>query len=229
MMRLWQKLWWVLGVTAVFLSLYTPLTTAQEEPTPTIDRLAAPPTVPSPTQADDGAQLFWLHCQPCHGDQGQGLTDEWRAQYPTEDQYCWNSGCHGKNYGLDGFALPTAVPAVIGKGSLARFETLAQLHQYIRVLMPYEYPGKLTEEEYLAITAYLARAHGFANDEPLTFAKMGEMRLRPAATPAATAVPTPQPAISAPSLSAASPLLTAGIFLFIMFGGGIWLWQRRQS
>lgn len=44
--------------------------------TPTIDRLLAPPTVPAPNQADEGAQLYWLHCQPCHGDQGQGLTDE---------------------------------------------------------------------------------------------------------------------------------------------------------
>src|SRR5688572_23546779 len=56
--------------------------------TPTIDRLAAPPTVENPNQADEGAQLYWLHCLPCHGDQGQGLTDEWRAQYPPEDQNC---------------------------------------------------------------------------------------------------------------------------------------------
>ena len=81
--------------------------------TPTPDRLAPPPTVPSPTQADEGAQLFWLHCQPCHGDRGQGLTDEWRAQYPPEEEYCWESGCHGNQPYDEAFALPTRVPAVI--------------------------------------------------------------------------------------------------------------------
>ena len=48
-------------------------------PTPTLDRLAPPPTVASPTQADVGAQVYWLNCQPCHGDRSQGLTDEWFA------------------------------------------------------------------------------------------------------------------------------------------------------
>jgi len=46
---------------------------------PTVqDRLAAPPTVYPPTQADQGAQVYWFVCMVCHGDRGQGLTDEWR-------------------------------------------------------------------------------------------------------------------------------------------------------
>jgi len=49
----------------------------RQRPTPTPDRLAPPPTVASPAQADVGAQVYWLNCQPCHGDRGQGLTDEW--------------------------------------------------------------------------------------------------------------------------------------------------------
>ncbi len=81
--------------------------------TPTPDRLAAPPTVASPNQADDGAQLYWQHCQPCHGDRGQGLTDEWRAQYPPEDQNCWKSRCHGQSPYEHGFILPTQVPALV--------------------------------------------------------------------------------------------------------------------
>ncbi|MCA9928568.1 MAG: c-type cytochrome [Anaerolineales bacterium] len=232
MMRVRRKLWWMWGITAVFLPLlfFTFTTTAQEaDPTPTIDRLAAPPTVPSPTLADEGAQLFWLNCQPCHGDQGQGLTDEWRAQYPMEDQYCWNSGCHGKIPYEEGFTLPTTVPAVIGDGALAKFETLAQLHQYIRVRMPFEYPGVLPEEEYLAITAFLARAHGIEVSASDTFEKLGELRLRPAATPAATAVFTPQPAASPPTNPSDFTMLTVGFVLIIMSIGGIWLWQQRQS
>ena len=62
-------------------ALVTPATPEPPPPaaTPTVDRLAAPPTAASPNQADTGAQLYWLHCQPCHGDRAQGLTDEWRA------------------------------------------------------------------------------------------------------------------------------------------------------
>ena len=79
-----RKLRWLgVGVTAVIILTLSSLALAQGTPTPTVDRLAAPPTVPAPNQADEGAQLYWLYCQPCHGDQGQGLTDEWRAQFPA--------------------------------------------------------------------------------------------------------------------------------------------------
>ena len=148
----------VLVLAVIFLALLAP-TAAQdvehggpeqalptEAPPPpgaaaTPDRLAAPPTVASPNQADEGAQLFWLHCQPCHGDVGQGLTDDWRAQYPPEDQYCWNSGCHGPRPYEEGFTLPTAVPAVIGDGTLRRFTTLDSVYRYVSVAMPYFFPA----------------------------------------------------------------------------------------
>jgi mono/diheme cytochrome c family protein len=157
-----------LGVTAVWLVLLPGFlfagaptaVTLTPTPTPTRDRLAAPPTVAAPTQADEGAQLYWLHCQPCHGDEGQGLTDEWRAQYPPEDQNCWNSGCHGPRPYEAGFILPTAVPAIIGDGTLSRFHSLGQIYTFIQATMPYQAPGTLTEAEYLAITAFLERAHG---------------------------------------------------------------------
>ena len=50
---------------------------------PTFDptRLAQPPTVMPPAQADNGAQAYWSMCMSCHGDHGQGLTDEWRESY----------------------------------------------------------------------------------------------------------------------------------------------------
>jgi mono/diheme cytochrome c family protein len=130
--------------------------------TPTVDRLAAPPTVEHPSQADLGAQLFWGHCQPCHGDQGQGLTDDWRAQYPVEDQNCWKSRCHGASPYANGFTLPTVVPAVIGPATLARFNSAADLHRFISQAMPFQAPGSLTDEEYWALTAFLLRAHDVA-------------------------------------------------------------------
>lgn len=165
-----------------------PVTSPSITVTPTIDRLAAPPTAENPNQADEGAQLFWLHCQPCHGDVGQGLTDEWRQQYPPEDQNCWESGCHGKRPYENGFILPTAVPPVTGEESLTKFETMAQVYGFMSAAMPYQDPGYLTDEEYLAMTAFLAREHGLWNGTTLNPDNLENFRLRPAA-----ATPTPEP------------------------------------
>jgi mono/diheme cytochrome c family protein len=211
--------------------------------TPTVDRLAAPPTAEHPTQADNGAQLFWLHCQPCHGDQGQGLTDEWRAQYPPEDQNCWESGCHGRQPYENGFILPESVPAVIGEDSLARFETMGQMHSYIRAAMPFQEPGNLSDEEYLAIVAYLAREHGVWDGRSLDSSNVYEMRLRPPpvvaeTTPAAassdehlTVEPGPEQRVSRQSeFPIDIAILVAGIFSSILLlAGGIWLWKRREQ
>ena len=87
-----------------------PLAAGLPNATPTVDRLAAPPTVEHPSQADVGAQVFWLNCQPCHGDVGQGLTQDWINQYPPEDRNCWDSGCHGDRPYENGFTLPKIVP-----------------------------------------------------------------------------------------------------------------------
>jgi hypothetical protein len=52
------------------------------------------------------------------------------------------------------------VPAVIGEGTLSKFQTMDGVFRYVSVTMPYFFPGDLTEEEYLAIVAHLAREHG---------------------------------------------------------------------
>src|SRR5690606_1073059 len=131
----------------------TPLPPTPASAMPTPDRLAPPPTVPNPSQADEGAQVYWLNCQPCHGDVGQGLTDEWREQYPEDHQNCWTSGCHGEQPYENGFTLPTTVPPVTGEGSLETFDHMGLVYSYISAAMPYNLPGVLDEEEYLAITA----------------------------------------------------------------------------
>lgn len=233
--------WWG---TAVFLSLFilASLTMAQDTPdpsplsvTPTVDRLAAPPTVPAPTQADEGAQLYWLYCQPCHGDQGQGLTDEWREQFPEEEQYCWQSGCHsehGKNKPEHGFILPTVVPALIGEDSLKNFETVQQLYFYIRQAMPYEMPGRLTDEEYWAITAHLLQARNLWDGTPLNETNTARLRFNPlteegtdqqerAGIDNREAAKTPQ--------STLPPAIIWGSGLVIIFlAGGVWFWRGRR-
>ena len=186
------SLW--LGAMLFLMYSFSGLAAIQAAPvpaTPTIDRLAPPPTVPVPNQADEGAQLFWLHCQPCHGDRGQGLTDEWRAQYPPEDRNCWESGCHGPRPYENGFVLPESVPALIGPNTLSRFPTAASLYGYTRVAMPYEFPGTLSDAEYLAITAFLARAHDAWDGSPLTDDNVMQFTLHPSENPATTPTVAP--------------------------------------
>ncbi len=200
--------------------------------TPTIDRLAAPPTVIPPTQADDGAQLYWLWCQPCHGDRGQGLTDEWREQYPEEDQYCWNRFCHGNIPYEDGFTLPEHVPALIGGQSLARFQTMEELYEYTRFKMPFEYPGALNEEGALAVTAYLARAHGKWDGTRLTVDNVSQLRWQPLPTPTPVYAPVEAAIDDIASSTGLTPtavvFLAGGMLLLLTLLGGVTIWRRRH-
>lgn len=136
----------------------------QTTPAPTPDRLAEPTLPAQPSQADLGAQVYWLSCLPCHGDNGQGLTDEFRAVYPTEDQNCWESGCHGAKPYESGFTIPKFIPAVIGPTALAKFSNAAQLNSYIRAAMPFWKPGSLTEEDAWKVTAFVLRENRLWND-----------------------------------------------------------------
>jgi hypothetical protein len=131
------------------------------------DRLAPPPTVYPPTQADSGQQTYYLVCMTCHGDRGQGLTDEFRALIGTPDSNCWQSHCHAYNHPPEGFVLPHVVPPVVGGVMRERFTTAQQLHDFIAVNMPYQAPGSLSPSDYWNLTAYLLRANGVAVRVPL--------------------------------------------------------------
>ena len=137
---------------------------AQATPAPTLDRLAEPTLPASPSQADLGAQVYWLSCLPCHGDRGQGLTDEFRAAYPPEEQYCWERGCHGENPYESGFKIPMTIPGVVGPTALAKFSTASQLNAYIRAAMPFWKPGTLSEEDAWKVTAFILRENGLWDD-----------------------------------------------------------------
>lgn len=129
-------------------------------PTPEESWLILPEMPASATQADIGAEIYRLVCRDCHGDKGQGLTDEWRATWNPEDQNCWQSKCHAGNHPVNGFDLPRYVPALIGPSTLARFSEPDELQEYIRVNMPWHDPGSLTNEEYWQLTAFLLRENG---------------------------------------------------------------------
>ena len=167
------------------------------EPTPSMlqfqDRLAPPPTVYPPTQADQGAQVYYQVCMACHGDRGQGLSDEWRGVLDPADQNCWQSRCHASNYPPGGFVFPKIVPAVVSPGMVARFETALDLHDFLRARMPYQAPGSLDEEEYWQLTAFLLRANGIdPGPPPLDSQRASLILLRASLMPAAAA-PQPQP------------------------------------
>ena len=169
----------------------------QAEATPTPDRLAEPTLPAAPSQADHGAQVYWLSCLPCHGDKGQGLTDEFRTTYPPEEQYCWNRGCHGEVPYEQGFTIPKKIPAVIGGTTLAKFSDAAQLNAYIRVAMPFWKPGSLTEEDAWRVTAFILRQNNLWDDQTeLNASNAATVKipraafLTPVGTPPQTETPT---------------------------------------
>jgi cytochrome c len=119
-------------------------------------------------------------CSACHGNRGQGLTNEWRAQWPLEDQNCWQSKCHAPNHPRDGFEIPHYVPPVLGPDTLVRFDNALDLHDYIRQCMPWQEPASLSEKEYWDITAYLVRQRGLdAPRGPLDAAGARQIQLHP--------------------------------------------------
>lgn len=153
----------LVGFLFLVLSLGLPMVgSAQTEPPgpdmpPMPSGLDPPPTVYPPTQVSEGSVVYYLVCMACHGDQGQGLTDEWRAALDPPDQNCWQSRCHAANYPPGGFVFPKIVPAIVSPGMMARFETALDLHEYLKSEMPFQAPGSLSEQEYWQLTAYLLR------------------------------------------------------------------------
>jgi hypothetical protein len=124
------------------------------------DRLAAPVLPDDPTQADLGAQVYYLVCMACHGDAGQGLTPEWLEEWGLGNDSCWQSKCHASNHPPEGFKLPKMIPPVVGAIMPARFADAAALHAYLVERMPWQAPGSLAAEEYWQLTAVLLRMNG---------------------------------------------------------------------
>jgi hypothetical protein len=125
-------------------------------PTPQIDRLATPVVPDNPTPVDLGRQVYYLDCMPCHGDVGQGLTDEWRAVWVEDHQNCWAKGCHAGRIDDEGFPIPKTIPAVIGPAAnMSQRATTAEFIAYLTRTHPPQRPGKLEQQEYEQVTAFL--------------------------------------------------------------------------
>lgn len=128
------------------------------------------------TQLEFGAEVYRLVCKACHGDKGQGLTDDWRAQWDPRDQNCWQSKCHARNHPPDGFYMPIS-PAVVGP-PLKIFGTALDLYNYIHTRMPWHDPGSMTEKESWSVTAYILKINNVDPGSDLNAATAAQIRLR---------------------------------------------------
>ncbi len=124
----------------------------------------APYMPPNPSQADLGAEVYYQICLACHGDWGQGLTEEWRDTW-GEDKNCWQSKCHAPNHPPWGFEIPKFAPPLLGVGSLSHYQTAEELHDNIALTMPWWNPGSLTADQAWQVTAYLLRERGELSNE----------------------------------------------------------------
>jgi quinol-cytochrome oxidoreductase complex cytochrome b subunit len=144
--------------TSTALQQATAIATISITPTFDSNRLVQPPTVYPPAQADTGAQIYWGMCMSCHGDKGQGLTEDWTNSFPPEEKNCWDSGCHASDAPANSFVIPqTGIPALAGAGKLARFSNSFELYRFIIENMPFFRSGSLTSGEAWSLTAYILR------------------------------------------------------------------------
>jgi cytochrome c len=125
------------------------------------DRLAEPVLPESPTQVEVGHNLYYFHCMPCHGDRGQGLTDEFREVWVEDHQNCWGRGCHTGKSEMAAFYIPKSVPPVSGvPHALSAFQSAEELFDFLQNTQPPQRPGALSEHEYWALTAFLLNENG---------------------------------------------------------------------
>ncbi len=136
---------------------------ASASPTPTYDPLREPPLPLHPTEYELGRNLYWHWCMTCHGDRGQGLTDEFRRIWDPDHQNCWARGCHSGRPGETGFPIPTVVPPLVDEDHLVQFSSQEALADFLKATHPPQKPGILKREEYQAIALFVFTMNGRAS------------------------------------------------------------------
>lgn len=109
-------------------------------------------------QVQRGAETYDLVCSNCHGNTGLGI-EEGRAEFLPEHQRC--EKCHRPNNAArivdvevsDRNSFNIGVPPALH--TLAKFGSAAGLKAYLQAAMPRYEPGRLSDEEYEDITAFL--------------------------------------------------------------------------
>lgn len=191
-------------------------------PNPTYDPLAEPVLPENPSELDMGQFWYWHNCMTCHGDVGQGLTDEFRGIWPEDHQNCWAHGCHAGNSGDEGFPIPRYIPPLVSIGKLSKFSQ-ASLYEYLKSTHPPQTPGILEDDQYQAIIKFLFEM----NERPLE-----EATPVPTSTPSPTATPTniPEEKPESDMSTSTSPttfptgMLSIGMILTVIL-----IWRLRTT
>jgi len=176
-------------------------------PTPTYDPLEEPPLPPNPTEYELGRNLYWHWCMTCHGDRGQGLTDEFRGIWEPDHQNCWGRGCHAGRSGDTGFPIPTVVPALVKESHLEQFASLQELADFLKSTHPPQSPGVLKNDEYHAIAFFVFKMNG----RPLVSIPITDT---PAPTPTQTLIPSKGPTSKSFSMGA---IIISVVLITIIF------------
>lgn len=131
----------------------------------------------------EGAILYDHNCSACHGDTGGGMSEA-KTSFPDDKRTC--TRCHKPSNPpqMDHLAMNWrnafdigVAPPLIGPAALDGFASGAVLFGYVRATMPRPWPGSLSDEEYLAITAFLAAANGAPADEVAAVPDLAEVEL----------------------------------------------------
>jgi hypothetical protein len=211
----------LLVLALLILPVFHPFQTivAQQEsvsPTPTYDPLVEPPLPENPTEIELGRNLYWHWCMTCHGDYGQGLTDEFRSIWVPDHQNCWGRGCHAGRPGDTGFRIPTIVPALVNDSHLAQFTSVQQLSNFLKATHPPQSPGILEDAEYHAIAIFV-----------FTMNERSLINIPVTDTPVPTLRPTQTLIPPQDSVSNSLPIYAVATFAMLMLG--VFAWARRSS
>ncbi len=179
--------WWVVVSAAplllgLALALALAADAGQGPPAAADDGLAA--------QLERGREVYAFSCTTCHGATGAGFAEA-RAAFPADHYDCIR--CHGPRnppqmtpqqieLSQSVFSLGVA-PPLADADALARFGTAAALYAYVRATMPRWDPGRLADDAYLDVTAFVLHLAGIhPSDAPLRFETLATVPL-PAARP----------------------------------------------
>ena len=130
-----------------------------------------------------GAILYDHNCSACHGDTGGGMAEA-KTSFPDDKRTC--TRCHKPSNPpqMDHLAMNWRnafdvgiAPPLIGTDALDGFASGAALFGYVRATMPRPWPGSLSDEEYLAITAFLAAANGAPADQVASVPDLADVQL----------------------------------------------------
>lgn len=125
--------------------------------------------------ASAGAELYAWNCAVCHGATGAGI-EEARLAFPEEHRRCTH--CHRPNNRVvqpldtpfidnDMFSIgepPALHPTTDRPVTLASSADPSALFAYVKATMPRYDPGRLTDDEYWALTAFLLEMNGRAGE-----------------------------------------------------------------